>query len=138
MLGRRTTYDVRRTNHAQDSSTQIPLGVDPVEKLPRSRLRSNNNPLERILVTRFGEPVERLLFILQRWKVWADPVAHISRPLTVNGRRVHPKPLEGVRDKHRRRVHPEQRRIDVVTTRHMLKLHHFDQRARYRAQQTLP
>ena len=67
--------------------------------------------IEGILGSVLGAPLERLLFTIQRWKVWADPVAHRRDPLLVNGRRV-----------------------DVVTTRTMLKLHHFDQRAKLREQ----
>ncbi len=81
----------------------------------RNTTKSSRSPfahrrlLETALGSFLGEPIEWLLFTIQRWKVWADPVAHLSNPLTVNGRRV-----------------------DVVTTRHMLKLHHLDQRATYR------
>lgn len=65
--------------------------------------------IEALLGSFLGEPIEQLLFWSQRWKVWADPISQRTDPLVVNGRRV-----------------------DVVTTRHRLKLHHVDQRANIR------
>ena len=71
--------------------------------------KSNSSIIETILNSRLGELIEKLLFWIQRWKVWREPATQQMNPLTMNGRRV-----------------------DVVTTRHMLKLHHFDQRAKFR------
>jgi len=71
------------------------------------------NAIELVLGSWFGEPFEMLLFWIQRWKVWHEPITNRADPLIVNGQRV-----------------------DVVTTRHMLKLHHFDQRAKIRDEQT--
>ena len=72
-------------------------------------VENHTSIFETILNSRLGELIEKLLFWIQRWKVWREPITHHSSPLTINGRRV-----------------------DVVTTRHMLKLHHFDQRAKFR------
>lgn len=79
--------------------------------LRSATLQVSPTVLESVLGSWFGGSVEWLLFRLQRWKVWREPVAQRADPLTANGQR-----------------------IDVVTTRTMCKLHHLDQRAKLREQ----